>query len=270
MQLKQAQNESFLRRNSNERILAARSSFLLKGNSIIERERTMITENGKIHALVFEEDSNTAGLIEKTLVKCGYAVDIADDSRSAIARGSSERYQIVIGDVCNPDKSGFEVLRVLHSRQKPIPFLALSEHHKEADRVRALEQGANDFLTKPFDEAELCARVQTVLWRMGISTNSVLQARDLTMDLNRRVVRRSSRTVDLTRTEFSLLELLLRNKNVILPRNYIREKVWGAKFEEGTNIVDVYINYLRSSIDKEFSPRLIHTVRGKGFMLRED
>jgi DNA-binding response OmpR family regulator len=83
-------------------------------------------------------------------------------------------------------------------------------------------------------------------------------------------VRRSSRTVDLTRTEFSLLELLLRNKNVILPRNYIREKVWGSKFEDGTNIVDVYINYLRSSIDKEFSPRLIHTVRGKGFMLRED
>jgi two-component system, OmpR family, copper resistance phosphate regulon response regulator CusR len=230
----------------------------------------MIIENGKIHALVFEEDPITASLIEKTLVKCGYAVDIADDSKSAITRGSSEQYQIVIGDVCNPDKSGFEVLRVLHSRQKPIPFLALSEHHKDADRVRALEQGANDFLTKPFDEAELCARVKTVLWRMGISTSPVLQARDLTMDLNRRVVRRSSKTVNLTRTEFSLLELLLRNKNVILPRNYIREKVWGAKFEEGTNIVDVYINYLRTSIDKEFTPRLIHTVRGKGFMLRED
>ncbi len=230
----------------------------------------MATENGKIHALVFEEDLKTADLIEKTLVKCGYAVDVVGDNRSAIARGSSDQYQIVIGDVCNPDKSGFEVLRALHSRQWPIPFLALSEHQKEADRMRALEQGANDFLTKPFDEAELCARVQTVLWRAGITTNSILQARDLTMDISRRVVRRSSKTVNLTRTEFSLLELLLRNKNVILPRNYIREKVWGSKFEDGTNIVDVYINYLRSSVDKEFSPRLIHTVRGKGFMLRED
>ena len=90
------------------------------------------------------------------------------------------------------------------------------------------------------------------------------------MDIGKRIVRRSSKTVDLTRTEFSLLELLLRNKNIVLPRKYIREKVWGSKLEEGTNIVDVYINYLRTSIDKEFSPRLIYTVRGKGFMLRED
>ncbi len=230
----------------------------------------MVTENGKIHALVFEEDSKTADLIEKTLVKSGYAVDVAYDSVSAIARSRSDQYQIIIGDVCNPDKSGFEVLKAFHTRQKPIAFLALSEHHKEDDRIRALEQGANDFLTKPFDEAELHARVQTVLWRSGVSANSILQARDLTMDIGKRVVRRSSKTVNLTRTEFSLLELLLRNKNVILPRNYIREKVWGTKFEDGTNIVDVYINYLRSSIDKEFSPRLIHTVRGKGFMLREE
>ncbi len=230
----------------------------------------MISENGKIHVLVFEEDSSTASIIEKTLVKCGYAVDVVSDSRVATSSASLDQYQIVIGDVCDSDNAGIEVLRTLHSRQNPIPFLALSEHHKAADRIKALEQGANDFLTKPFDEAELCARVQTVLWRTGVSTNTILQACDLTMDINRRVVRRSSKTVNLTRTEFSLLELLLRNKNVILPRNYIREKVWGSKFEDGTNIVDVYINYLRSSIDKEFSPRLIHTVRGKGFTLRED
>jgi two-component system, OmpR family, copper resistance phosphate regulon response regulator CusR len=230
----------------------------------------MVAENGKIHALVFEEDSMTADLIEKTLLKSGYAVDVSHDSLSAIGRSRSDQYQIVIGDVCNPDKSGFEVLKAFHSRQKPVAFLALSNHHNGDDRIRALDQGANDFLTKPFDEAELYARVQTVLWRAGVSANSILQARDLTMDIGKRVVRRSTKTVNLTRTEFSLLELLLRNKNVILPRNYIREKVWGSKFEDGTNIVDVYINYLRSSIDKEFSPRLIHTVRGKGFMLREE
>lgn len=229
----------------------------------------MTAENGRIHALVFEEDLKTASLIEKTLLRSGYAVDIAVDSKMALTKGASDDYQIVIGDVCNPNRSGFELLKVLRSQQKTTPFLALSERHKEVDRVSALDQGANDFLTKPFDEAELCARVQTVLWRTGITAHSLLQARDLTMDLNKRVVRRSTKTVNLTRTEFSLLELLLRNKNIILPRNFIREKVWGSKFEDGTNIVDVYINYLRSSIDKDFTPRLIHTVRGKGFMLRE-
>jgi len=244
--------------------------YLLTHNGNCRKGKAMIIENGKIHVLLYEEDAKTAGLIEKTLSKSGYAVDVLSESTSVISRGISDEYQIVIGDVCYPDKAGFEILRALHSRPKPIPFLALSELHNSTDRMRALEQGASDFLTKPFDEAELCARVQTVLWRSGISTNSILQARDLTMDISRRVVRRSSKTLDLTRTEFSLLELLLRNKNVILPRNYIREKVWGSKFDDGTNIVDVYINYLRSSIDKEFSPRLIHTVRGKGFMLRED
>jgi len=230
----------------------------------------MNTQNGKTHVLVFDEDSEMAGFVEQTLVKYGYAVDVVVDARTAITKASLDLYHIVIGDVCNPDRTGFDVLRNVHSHGKSIPFLALSEHTRPADRMRALEQGANDFLTKPFDEAELCARVQTVLWRSGVLSNSILQARDLTMDIGRRVVRRSSKNLSLTRTEFSLLELLLRNKNVVLPRNYIREKVWGSKLEEGTNIVDVYINYLRTSIDKDFSPRLIHTVRGKGFMLRED
>lgn len=230
----------------------------------------MISENGKTHVLVFAHDEDMMALIEKTLVKCGYAVDVESDFKSAIAKGSSNNYQIVLGDVSNAEKAGFEVLKAMHYRPQPVPFLALAEHNRSGDGMKAIEQGANDFLTKPFDDAELCARVQTVLWRAGVSSNSLLQASDLIMDTSRRVVRRSSKTVNLTRTEFSLLELLLRNKNVVLPRNYIREKVWGSKFEDGTNIVDVYINYLRTSIDKDFSPRLIHTVRGRGFMLRED
>lgn len=230
----------------------------------------MVTENGKTHVLLFEEDAKTASLIERTLSKNGYAIDVLDDGRSAVAEGRPNNHQIAIVDISHPDNMGFEVLKALRSQPKNIALLALAERDKEADRMKALQEGADDFLMKPFDEAELCARVQAVLWRTGMSENSILQARDLTMDLSKRIVRRSSRTVDLTRTEFSLLELLLRNKNVILPRNFIREKVWGAKFEDGTNIVDVYINYLRSSIDKEFSPKLIHTVRGKGFILKAD
>ncbi len=227
-------------------------------------------ENGKIHVLVFEEDSKTAGLIEKALARYGYAVDVVGYGQRNTSNGSLDQYQIVIGDFCNSGETGFKVLRDTHVRPRPIPFLVLSDHSKASERIKALEQGANDFLTKPFDEEELCARVQTVLWRAGASSNTMLQANDLTMDVGKRVVRRGGKPINLTRTEFSLLELLLRNKNVVLTRSLIREKIWGSKFEEGTNIVDVYINYLRSSIDREFAPRLIHTVRGKGFMLRAD
>jgi two-component system copper resistance phosphate regulon response regulator CusR len=231
----------------------------------------MITnENGKMHVLLFEEDPKTANLIERTLSDCGYAVDIANQKDVAFAGVGLREYHLVIGDISNAGGSALEFLKAIRTRTKDLPFLALSEQQRGVDRMHALELGADDFVSKPFVEAELCARVQTVLWRKGMSSNSVLQAKDLTMDLTKRVVRRSAKTVDLTRTEFSLLELLMRNKNKILPRNYIREKVWGSKFEDGTNIVDVYINYLRSSIDRDFSPKLIRTVRGKGFVLRED
>ncbi len=227
-------------------------------------------ENGKIHVLVYEEDTKTAGLIEKALARYGYAVDVVGNGQPNTSNGSLDQYHIVIGDVCNSGETGFKVLRDSRVRPRPIPFLVLSEHNRATERMKALEQGASDFLTKPFDEEELYARVQTVLWRAGASSNAVLQANDLTMDTAKRIVRRAGKLINLTRTEFSLLELLLRSKNAVLTRNFIREKIWGSKFEEGTNIVDVYINYLRSSIDREFTPRLIHTVRGKGFMLRAE
>jgi DNA-binding response OmpR family regulator len=232
-----------------------------------ERRDPMNGENGKIHVLVYEQDSKTAGLIVRALARYGYEVDVIANGHPETSNGSLDHYQIVIGE---SGESGSKVLRDTRVRPRPIPFLVLSEHSKASERMKALEQGASDFLTKPFDEEELCARVQTVLWREGSSTNSTLQANDLTMDVGKRVVRRAGKLIDLTRTEFSLLELMLRNKNAVLTRSYIREKIWGSKFEEGTNIVDVYINYLRSSIDREFPPRLIHTVRGKGFMLRAE
>ncbi len=230
----------------------------------------MTSTNGKIHVLLLEEDQNTASLVEHTLERNGYVVDVTSENKAAIAKGLTDNYQVAMADVCSNEKSGFEFLRALRSRQKTVPFLALSEKEKGLDRMQALREGADDFLIKPFHEEELLARVQAVLWRSGMSSGLVLQARDLTMDVGKRVVRRSSKVLSLTRTEFSLLELLLKNKNVVLPRHVIREKVWGSKFDDGTNIVDVYINYLRSSIDKDFSPKLIHTVRGKGFVLKED
>jgi two-component system copper resistance phosphate regulon response regulator CusR len=229
----------------------------------------MSETNGRVHILLLEEDQKTADLIEQILGKNGYVVDVATESKAAVAKGLAEDYQLTMADVCNHGDKGIEFLHGLRAGTKKVPFLALSERDKAPDRMRALQEGADDFLMKPFAEEELLARVQSVLWRAGMSSTSLLQARDLTMDVNKRIVRRSSRTVTLTRTEFSLLELLLKNKNVVLPRHFIREKVWGSKFDDGTNIVDVYINYLRTSVDKDFSPKLIHTVRGKGFVLKE-
>ncbi len=230
----------------------------------------MTGTNGAIHVLLLEEDQKTVSLIEKTLMKNGFTVDVTNENKAAIAKGLTNNYQMAMADVCCHERSGFEFLRALRSRAKTVPFLALSDRDKAPESMRALQEGADDFLIKPFDEEELLARVQAVLWRTEMSSNAVLCAYDLTMDVGKRIVRRANKALALTRTEFSLLELLLRNKNVVLPRHVIREKVWGSKFDDGTNIVDVYINYLRSSIDKDFSPKLIHTVRGKGFILKEN
>ncbi len=230
----------------------------------------MSATNGRTHVLVLEEDQKIAGMIEKVLAKNGYVVDITNESKTAVSKGLTEEYQLAMADVCSNESLGIEFLRALRDRTTKVPFLALAERDKAPARLRALQEGADDFVIKPFDEEELLARVQAVLWRAEMSSSAFLHASDLTMDVNRRVVRRSSRVISLTRTEFSLLELLLRNKNVVLPRPLIREKVWGSKFDDATNIVDVYINYLRTSVDKEFSPKLIHTVRGKGFMVKEN
>ena len=230
----------------------------------------MSTTNGRTHILVLEEDQKVAGMIEKTLSKNGFVVDVTHESKTAVTKGLTEEYQLAMADVCQSEGLGFEFLRALRDHTRKVPFLALAERDKAPVRLKALQEGADDFVIKPFDEEELLARVQSVLWRAEMSSSTLLYASDLTMDVNKRVVRRSSKAISLTRTEFSLLELLLKNKNIVLPRPLIREKVWGSKFDDGTNIVDVYINYLRTSIDKDFSPKLIRTVRGKGFVLKEN
>lgn len=136
------------------------------------------------------------------------------------------------------------------------------------DKLKGFEIGADDYLTKPFDSSELLARMQAIFRRSGALRTSILQAADLTMDVIRRTVTRNGQAINLTQTEFALLEFFLRNKNTILTRRRIAEQVWGYKFETGTNIVDVYISYLRDSIDEGYSPKLLQTVRGEGFMLK--
>jgi two-component system copper resistance phosphate regulon response regulator CusR len=229
----------------------------------------MTTTTDKTRVLLFEDDGKSTRLIERTLSKCGYQVDVAPKTNGNSANGRGYDYNLMVVEGTMTGVEGNAVLKSLRSRPKGVPLLFISEVDQSTDITKILEEGVDDFLAKPIEEGELCARVKAALWRNGASIPAVLQAQDLTMDVAKRVVRRAGKTINLTRTEFSLLELLLRNKNSVLTRTYIREQVWGSKFEDGTNIVDVYINYLRSSVDREYTPKLIQTVRGKGFILRQ-
>jgi DNA-binding response OmpR family regulator len=228
----------------------------------------MTTNDGVTCILLVEEDAKLARTIEKALVNQGYAVDVAVESTAAITKAGANGYHVVIVDDCSLEKTGLSFLKAFHAESKRIPLLVLSSLDRKIDLTKALEEGADDFLTKPIHENELHERIRAAMWRNGSVSNPLLEAENLTMDVAKRVVRRGTTILNITRTEFSLLELLLRNKNVVLTRDHIRQQVWGSKFENGTNIVDVYINYLRTSVDKEFLPRLIHTVRGKGFVLK--
>jgi len=161
-------------------------------------------------------------------------------------------------------------LRELRRNRVQSMVLVLTAKSMIEDRVEGLRAGADDYLVKPFAFAELIARIETLLRRQGVEQNSILRVADLELDIESRIVRRANKDVHLTAKEFLLLELLIRNKNRILTRRAIAEQVWGYNFDTGTNVVDVYINYLRKAIDEGFPKRLLHTVRGVGFVLKEE
>jgi DNA-binding response OmpR family regulator len=222
-----------------------------------------------IKILLVEDERKLARLIGRQLTRAGYETDIVYDGQTAIDSILSNEFQIIILDLNLPNKSGIEVLNELRSQSYQTPVLIISARDTVKDRVIGLEIGADDYLTKPFDSSELLARIQAILRRSGTLRTAVLKAHDLTMDLVKRTVTRGDKKINLTQTEFALLEFFLRNKNTILTRRRIAEQVWGYKFETGTNIVDVYVSYLRDSIDEEYPIKLIETIRGEGFMLKD-
>jgi DNA-binding response OmpR family regulator len=223
----------------------------------------------RIRILLVEDERKLARVIGRQLTRANYEVDIVHDGQTAINNILSEEYHIIILDLNIPNKSGTEVLNEIRTKSYLTPVLIISARDTVKDRVNGLEIGADDYLTKPFDSSELLARIQAILRRSGTLRTAILKAQDLTMDMVHRTVMRNSKKISLTQTEFSLLEFFLRNKNTILTRRRIAEQVWGYKFETGTNIVDVYVSYLRDSIDKEFPKKLIETIRGEGFMLKD-
>jgi two-component system response regulator MprA len=220
--------------------------------------------------LVVDDERAVRESLRRALELEGYEIELAGDGSEALYRlESNEEPDALILDVLMPGVDGLEVCRRLRGSGSRLPVLMLTARTEVEDRVAGLDAGADDYVTKPFALEELLARVRALLRRTNDGGDELLRFGDLELDPGTREVRRGERSIDLTRTEFSLLELLLRNPRQVLTRSVIFERVWGYDFGFGSNSLDVYIGYLRRKTEAGGEPRLIHTVRGVGYALRE-
>lgn len=219
--------------------------------------------------LVVEDEKKVAAFIKRGLEQESYAVDVVEDGVEGQNFAEMNDYDAIILDIMLPGKNGLEVLKDLKASGVNSPVLLLTARDSVEDRVKGLNVGADDYLTKPFAFEELLARLR-VLMRRGGYGSPVLKFADLSLDPATRKARRGGIEVELTVKEYALLEYLLRNPNRVLTRTLIAEHVWDQSFDSETNVVDVYINHLRSKIDKDFPQKLIHTVRGVGYVLKTE
>ena len=220
--------------------------------------------------LLAEDERDLNRLITKKLTSAGYSVDSFFDGEEAIYVLSYTDYDGVILDIMMPKADGFAVLRALRERGKTTPVLFLTARDAIADRVRGLDSGANDYLVKPFAFDELLARIRAMTRLSFGASESVLTVGDLTLNLATQEVRRGDQPITLSAKEYALLEYLMHNQGIVLSREKIENHIWNLDYEGGTNVVDVYISYLRKKIDEGRKEKLIHTVRGRGYVLRED
>ena len=218
--------------------------------------------------LVVEDEEKVARFVRRALEEEHYAVDVATDGESALDQLEVVPYDLVILDLTLPKRGGFELLHWLRGRGNKAPVLILTARSTVEDRVKGLDLGADDYLVKPFAIAELLARTRALLRRGEVAPATVLQADDLTLDIVSHEARRGGRKIDLTSKEYALLEYFLRNPNRVLTRSMISEHVWDIHFDTFTNVIDVYVNYLRKKVDRGFKRPLIHTVRGVGYVLK--
>jgi two-component system response regulator MprA len=224
-----------------------------------------------VSILVVDDEPSVRHALHRALSFEGYSVRTADDGRAALDDLLTTPADAILLDVTMPGVDGLEVCRRLRAAGDQTPILMLTARHATADRVAGLDAGADDYLVKPFALEELLARIRALLRRVGPEAGSdeILRVADLSLQPSTRIVRRGERTMELTRTEFSLLELLLRNAGQVLTREVIFDRVWGYDFGANSNSLEVYIGYLRRKTEADGEPRLIHTVRGVGYVLRQ-
>jgi len=222
-----------------------------------------------LRVLIAEDERDLNNILAKRLRAAGYAVDACFDGCQALAYLTVADYDAAVLDILMPGMDGLEVLRRLREGGNGTPVLLLTARDAVADRVQGLDAGANDYLVKPFAFDELMARVRVLLREKSASPTNVIALADLSLDCNRHIVERGGQAIALSAKEFALLEYLLRNQGAVLSREQIENHVWDYDYEGGTNVVDVYIRYLRKKIDEGHTVKLIHTVRGTGYVIRE-
>ena len=227
------------------------------------------TSSSNFKLVVAEDDPAVRNAVQRVLELEGYSVVVTKDGVAALDAILSNTPDAVVMDVMMPFSDGLSVCRELRRRANRTPILLLTARHEIGDRVAGLDAGADDYLVKPFSVDELLARVRALLRRNAPATNStVLQLADLSLDPTRREVRRGSRMVDLTKTEFDLLQVLLEQTGIVLSREYLYEHIWCFDFETNSKSLDVYIGYLRRKIEQDDETKLLHTVRGVGYVVR--
>lgn len=220
--------------------------------------------------LVVEDEKHLNRIICEAITDEGYSVDGCYNGLDALDYIHGTDYDVIILDVMMPKLDGFELVRRLRAAGNATPVLFLTARDSVADRVQGLESGGDYYLTKPFDFQELMAVVRVMTRKYTGNRSNIYTVADLTLDATAKTVTRAGRNIDLTAREFSLLEYMLRNKGVVLSREMIENNLWNYDYEGGTNVVDVYVGYLRKKMDTGFSKKLIHTVWGTGWVLREE
>ena len=218
--------------------------------------------------LIVEDEKKVASFIKKGLTEEGYAVDLASDGETGLEMGLDGVHDLIVLDINLPGRDGLSVLREIRKKKVTIPVLLLTVRTAIEDKVIGLDTGADDYLTKPFAFQELLARVRALLRRQTDAEAPLLKIADLTLDPARRLVFRGVEKIELTTKEFALLDYFMRNPDRVLTRTMIADHVWDYDFDPMTNVIDVYVNYLRKKIESGRDPKLIHTVRGVGYVMK--
>lgn len=222
--------------------------------------------------LLVEDEPKVSSFIKQGLEENKYEVDIAYDGALGYKLAKRNDYDMMIFDIIIPNMNGLELCKAVREVKPNTPILLLTALGTTDDKVTGFDAGADDYLVKPFEFKELLARIKALTKRGSgiVETSNSIKVGDLVLNLDRKNAKRGEKTIELTAKEFALLELLMRNKGKVLSRSQIAEKVWEVNFDTGTNVVDVYVNFLRKKIDKDYENKLIHTQIGMGYIIRED